>query len=69
MLWAAQIRYAIREYALGRANEVCENAMDRANAFTRIRYGPREYDMQYANRLRAMNNCKVAFSATIHHGK
>ena len=31
----------------------------------RIRYGPREYDMLYANRLRTMSNCKVAFSATI----
>ena len=50
------MRYAICEYTMGRVNTICD---------TRIRYGPCEYDMQYANRLRAMSNCKVAFSATI----
>ena len=43
--WAARMRYAICEYAVGA--------------------GLREYDMRYVNRLRAMSNCKVAFSATI----
>jgi len=31
----------------------------------RIGYGPHKCDMWYANRLRAMSNCKVAFWATI----
>ena len=44
------------EYVMGRANVICD---------LRIRYGPREYDMRYANRLCAMSNCKVAFSDTI----
>ena len=42
-LWAARMRYAIREYAMGRANTICD---------------------KLHNRLRAMSNCKVAFSAT-----
>ena len=74
-LWAAWMRYAICEYnvryaiyAIRRMNAICD---------TRIHYGPRECDMRYANmlwaaqcdmryvnRLRAMSNCKVAFSAT-----
>ena len=44
------------QYVMGRANAIFD---------MRIRYGPREYDMRYANRLRAMSNCKVAFSAII----
>jgi len=43
--------YAIREYAMGRANAICD---------MRIRYGLPECDKRYANRLRAMSNCKVA---------
>ena len=39
------------KYAMGRANAIRD---------MRIRYGPREYDIRYANRLRAMSNCKVA---------
>ena len=70
---------AIREYAMGRANVVCEYAMNRTNAIydtrigyaryantlwaARIQYAMRECDMRYANRLRAMSNCKVAFLA------
>jgi len=50
------LRYSIREYAMGRVNAIRD---------MRIRYGLCECDMQYANRLRAMSNCKVAFSATI----
>ena len=52
-LWAARMRYAICEYATGRANTI---------RHTRIRYGPRG-DMRRVTR--AMSNCKVAFSATI----
>ena len=42
-LWTARMRYAIREYAMGRANAICEYATGRANS-----------GMRYANRLRAI---------------
>ena len=55
VLWAARMRYAIREYAVGRANAMCDNADTRigyaryANTLwaARIRYGR---TMRYAIR-------------------
>jgi len=38
-LWAARMQYAICEYAMVRANAICECAMGRANAICNTRIG------------------------------
>jgi len=63
------MRYAVREYAMGRANAICDTRIRYLSCECDMRYAntlrPRECDIRYANRLRTMSNCKVAFSATI----
>ena len=58
-------------YCMGRANAICDTRIGYARyantlCAARIRYAMHECDMRYANRLRAMSNCKVAFLATIY---
>ena len=52
---------------MGRANTICGTQIRYGprECDMQIRYGPHEYNMRYANRLLAVSNCKVAFSATI----
>jgi len=70
-LWAARMRYVICEHAMGRADTICDTQigygprecdMQFANTLwaARIRYEQREFDLRYANRLRAICECAMA---------
>ena len=58
-LWAARIRYAIREYAIGRARD-CDTRYANTLRAARIRYAIRETRMGYALRAKVVyiqKNC------------
>jgi len=57
-LWAARMRYAICDMRIRYrpANAVCDARISYAQYANTLWL--REYDMRYANRLRAMSNCK-----------